>query len=125
MFVVQISSNEYRHVRAVPHQQQTTSPSTPSTPTNPTPTPSNLQVRAQNFQRSQTQVRSRFIINHMGSKSSVEKNINAKKLNYSPSRRKLSSTEGGFHRFRYLRNEYMTENQSRSKTVDPVYNNLF
>ncbi|CAF0886684.1 unnamed protein product [Rotaria sordida] len=48
---VQISSNEYRHVRALPHQHQTTATST----TNPSSTSANIQVRAQNYQRSQSQ----------------------------------------------------------------------
>jgi hypothetical protein len=54
-FIVQISSNEYRHVRTVPHQQQTTTPPATST-TNPLSTPTNLQVRTQNYQRNQAQV---------------------------------------------------------------------
>ena len=48
---MQITSNDYRHVRTVPHQQPT--PTSPST----SPTPTNLQLRTQNYQRNQAQVR--------------------------------------------------------------------
>lgn len=56
--IVQITSNDYRHLRTVPHQQQTTTPSntTATTTTNPSPTPTNLQLRTQNYQRNQAQV---------------------------------------------------------------------
>lgn len=48
--LVQINSNDYRHVRTVPHQQPTTT--SPST----SPTPTNLQLRTQSYQRNQAQV---------------------------------------------------------------------
>ena len=46
---MQISSTDYRHVRAVPQQHQTTATNT-STASN------NIQVRPPNYQRSQSQV---------------------------------------------------------------------
>jgi len=54
-FIVQISSNDYRHVRTVPHQQQIPTTPPPSA-SSPSPTPTNLQVRTQNYQRNQAQV---------------------------------------------------------------------
>ncbi|CAF4698554.1 unnamed protein product, partial [Rotaria sp. Silwood2] len=53
---VQISSNEYRHVRALSHQHPTTTTTTTTSTVNPSPTSTNIQVRAPNYQRSQSQV---------------------------------------------------------------------
>ncbi|CAF2971564.1 unnamed protein product [Rotaria sp. Silwood2] len=52
---VQISSNEYRHVRALSHQHPTTTTTTTTSTVNPSPTSTNIQVRAPNYQRSQSQ----------------------------------------------------------------------
>jgi hypothetical protein len=55
--IVQITSNDYRQVRTVSHQQQTAiSSNTTTSTTNPSSTPTNLQLRTQNYQRNQAQV---------------------------------------------------------------------